>query len=245
MYHACAGDPGIISFAAPAELSWPALRVLRIEGFVNLPKCHLDCPSLEVLCIRDLYTLNVPTGINACSGLSVLELVGWPTGQFILDPTLLAAIEGVRNSIEELDISRLGLTALPQWFATLPRLHRLRAADNKLSVLPSLPVSLRALDLQGNLFGEVPRSVEVLTQLTSLTLGSPLDGRRFQIRASLDPIICLLHLQQLVLVRDMPQDDYIEGYYEAGDIWDEQSLGFLGLAQHEIFRSNSSLELRF
>jgi hypothetical protein len=176
----------------------------------------------------------------------VLELVGWPTRHFVLDPTLLAAIEGVRTSIEELDISRLGLTALPQWFGSLPRLHKLRAADNKLSVLPSLPVSLRALDLQGNLFEEVPRSVEVLTRLTSLMLGSPLDRRKFQIRASLDPIICLPHLQHLVLMRDMtPDDEYIEGYSEAGDTWDAQSLGFLGLAQHEIFRSNSSLELKF
>jgi hypothetical protein len=131
-------------------------------------------------------------------------------------------------------MSGWGLDALPQWFGSLPRLHTLRAANNELSLLPSLPATLVALDLRGNHFTEVPAQLETLTHLTSLMMCSALGNpSMLQIRHGLMPLIIgLPNLQLLSFERGAPADDalHVEQEDEEHEYWSPKSLCYLGQA---------------
>ncbi|EIE22021.1 L domain-like protein [Coccomyxa subellipsoidea C-169] len=222
----------------PAQLSWPALRELRIKDFEMLEATDLACPSLEKLCLNGFMCLALPTGLAASPRLSVLDLSG-PTDTIIPKADLLAILEGVQASLEDLTIQGWELEALPAWFPMLPRLHTLCIADSQLSVVPNLPASLRSLDLQGNALTEVPAALEAMTQLTYLALGSRAGERTFQISRSLDGLINLPNLEVLSLAPELEQP------LGKREIWTPQSLQYLGLAQHKLFNSGSKLQLNF
>ena len=81
--------------------------------------------------------------------------------------------------------------------------------------------------------------LESLTQLTYLALPSKPASASFQIRRSLDALISMSQLQKLTLVHDSSASRPVH------TIWDAKSLYYLGLAQHEIASSKSSLVLKF
>ncbi|BDA42032.1 hypothetical protein COCOBI_02-8330 [Coccomyxa sp. Obi] len=234
--------PSVIHF--PQELSLSALKVLRLERLLYMPRCHLDCPSLEALHLRELDFLRMPTGLGSCSRLTTLDVAAAMNPAHVSeDAGLLAAIESVQGTLEFLDISGWasypGLNEVVDSISRLPRLHALVAQRNGLTAVPALPASLMSLDLRANDFTEVPVQLESLTQLTSLALSSKGSLANFQIRRPLDAIISLPQLQKLTLVLD------ISVYKPAYAIWSAQSLYYLGLAQYEIARSKSSLSLKF
>ncbi len=233
----CAGD-AVGHISLPAQLSWPALRELRIEDFEMLEATDLACPSLEKLCLKGFMCLFLPTGLTASPRLSVLDLSG-PTDTVIPEADLLAILEGAQASLEDLTIQGWELEALPAWFGMLPRLHTLCIPDSKLSAVSNLPASLRSLDLQGNAFTEVPAALEAMTQLTYLALGSRAGKRTFQISRPLDGLINLPNLEVLSLAPELEQP------LGAQEIWTPQSLQNLGLAEHELLNSGSKLQLKF
>ncbi|BDA42036.1 hypothetical protein COCOBI_02-8370 [Coccomyxa sp. Obi] len=236
------GGRPVASF--PDRLSLSALKVMRLEKFSHVwDRCHLDCPSLEALHLRDIQGLIMPTGLGSCSRLTTLDVAASPLDppNMEQDASLLAAIQSVQTTVEVLDISGWGpaLDGLVELISRLPRLHTLVAQRNGLTAVPALPATLRSLDLRANDFTEVPVQLESLTQLTSLALSSKLACANFQVRRPLDALISLLQLQRLTLVLK-------PGAYKAAyKRWDAQSLYYLGLAQHEIARSRSSLLLKF
>ncbi|BDA42031.1 hypothetical protein COCOBI_02-8320 [Coccomyxa sp. Obi] len=225
-----------------SNLSLSALKLLRLENFSSVPDWHLDCPSLEALHLTNIQGLCVPTGLGSCSRLTTLDVAA------PLDPVhvdvyggLPAAIKSVQQTLEVLDISGWSpaLNGILALLSSLPRLHTLVAQRMGLAAVPALPATLKSLDLRANEFTEVPVQLESLTQLTSLALSSKESFAHFQIRRPLDRLIGLPHLRKLTLVLDS------EVHNPAYTRWGARSLYYLGLAQHEIARSRSSLLLKF
>ena len=241
-----AGNGGL-DIHLPAQLSLPSLRRLSLHEFASIAPFHVHCPALQELHYWDYMSDHLPTGLTEC-GITVLD-GGVPYGSF--GPSRedgFAIIEGLRASLEVLDISGWGLEALPQWFGSLPRLHTLRAADNKLSLLPSLPATLVALDLRGNHFTEVPAQLETFTHLTSLMMCSAHGNlSMLQIRRGLRPLIGLPNLQLLSFEPRAPDHEalYVEPDFEPYEVWSAKSLYYLGQAEHQILASNIKLELKF
>jgi Leucine-rich repeat (LRR) protein len=232
----------------PAQLSLPALRRLSLYEFANIAPFHVDCRALQELHYWDYMSDHLPTGLTECS-ITVLDIgVPYWGAQAPSRADSFATIEGLRASLEVLDISGWGLEALPQWFGSLPRLHTLRAADNKLSLLPSLPATLVALDLRGNHFTEVPMQLETFTHLTSLMMCSAYGNHSMlQIRHGLRPLIGLPNLRLLSFEPRAPDNEvlYVEDDFEAYEVWSAKSLYYLGQAEHQIIASNSKLQLKF
>ncbi|BDA42033.1 hypothetical protein COCOBI_02-8340 [Coccomyxa sp. Obi] len=224
----------------PRTLSLPAVKVLRLEKFSHIwNRCHLDCPSLEALHLRELDGLVMPTGLGSCSRLTTLDIAAARNAVPDADanPGLLAAIESVQTTLECLDISGWApaLNGVFELISRLPRLHTFVAQRNGLTAVPALPATLKSLDLRANEFTEVPVQLESLTQLTSLALSSKDSSVNFQIRRPLDAIISLPQLQKLTLVLDS------RSHRPAHTIWNARSLHYFGLAKYEIARSKSSL----
>ena len=231
----CGDEPRL---ELPPKLVLIALKelVLQSIGFGN--PCRLECPMLEQLRFRFASTSHFFTGLDACSHLSVIDVAKDPGYNRIRKAHLFASVEMVQATLEALDISGWGLESLPGWFATLRRLHTLRAADNRLKELPALPVSLKVLDLGGNSFAEVPVELESLSSLTSLTLSPKMAIRaNFQITRDLGPIIGLPDLQRLALAPC--------NVFPPSGFWNARSLSFLRLAQHEIAESGTGLKMSF
>lgn len=225
----------------PAQLSCPALRRLFLRQFTLGGPFNLDCPSLEAFSFKKVIASVLPSGLDACNRLRVLKcstLGSTDTGSMV-QAWISAAVESVHSSLEELKLSGRSRSALPQCLSRCTRLQPLRACHTKLGELPSLPLSLRVVDLRNTEFQSVPTQLEKVTGLTSLRLYSSNDivTGQFQITRDLRPIIRLPKLQLLELARD--------SNYPLYTVWTVQSLSYLGLAEHEIARSGSKLELKF
>ncbi|BDA44542.1 hypothetical protein COCOBI_06-0180 [Coccomyxa sp. Obi] len=235
-------DSLLPALSIPEQLSLPALKLLRLEKLVRMTDCHLDCPSLEALHIREVEDFTMPTGLGSCSRLTTLDVAAPrdTVHDAYESAGLLPAIESVQSTLEVLDISGWGFASnvLLELISRLPRLHTLVAQRSGLKVVPPLPATLKSLDLRANGFTEVPVQLESLTQLTSLALSSEESSVNFQIRRPLDAIISLPHLRELTLALDT------SAYGPGFTVWGPQSLYYLGLAQHEIDRTNSTLLLK-
>ena len=225
----------------PAQLSCPALRRLILRQFTLGGPFNLDCPSLEAFSFKEVIASVLPSGLDACNCLRVLKcstLGSTDTGSMV-QAWISSAVESVHSSLEELKLSGRSLSALPQCLSRCARFQSLRACHTKLGELPSLPLSLRVVDLRNNQFQGVPTLLEKLTGLPSLRLYSSNDivTGQFQITCDLRPIIRLPKLQLLELARDSGHPLYT--------VWTVQSLSYLGLAEHEIASSGRRLELKF
>ena len=232
-----------ISVFFPERFSLPALRLLSLERIICLREWHLNCPSLETLRIRDVMNMDLPTSLGSCKGLTTLEVVASEEfAGLVPDAGLPVAIKSVQATLEVLNISGWGAPALDgvsQLISRLSRLHTLVAQDEGWADVPALPASLRSLDLRANEFTEIPEQLESLTQLTRLALSSWEYSSNFQIKRPLDPLINMPHLQELTLVLDSDADT------PKFNRWGARSLYYLGLAQHEIARSELNLVLKF
>ena len=245
-HHAFLHDVGVdgkdVSLVDFDHLRLPALKFLRLEELFVSPTLHLDCPSLETLRLRDLAGPTMPTGLGTSRCLTTLD-IATPMGlvHLVIDPGLLMAIEAVQATLEFLDISGWApsLNGVFELISRLPRLHTLVAQCDGLIAVPALPAILKSLDLRANEFTEVPEQLESLTQLTCLAISSKKSSTDFQIKRPLGPLISMPQLQELTLVLDC------EAKYPKHTKWTARSLGYLGLAQHEIARSKRTLLLKF
>ena len=225
------------------HLSLPALKLLRLENVYVAHELHLDCPSLETLRFRDIAGVTVPTGLGSCRHLTTLKVAA-PMGLTDLSTDaaiLFVAIESAQAILEVLDISGWtpGMDRVFGLISRLPRLHTLVAQNNGLTAVPTLPANLKSLDLRANEFTEVPEQLESLTQLTRLALSSKKSEANFQIKRSLGPLISMPQLRELTLVLDceVNNPEYTR--------WGARSLYYLGLAQHEIARSELRVVLKY
>ncbi len=193
-----------------ASQDWTASGELSLDGLglhelPRLPRAVARLRTLDlsanrltelpeqVLAMRDLQTLGLagnrlatlPRGIGALQQLVSLDvsenrLSGLPAA--LADCARLAYVDVYRNQLH--DLAPLG---------GLPVLTRLDAADNHLSAVGKLPVSLEELDLSDNRLAELPWQISELRDLRSLDLS----GNRLT-SATID-VLARLHLEELYL----------------------------------------------
>ncbi|KAK9906577.1 hypothetical protein WJX75_004468 [Coccomyxa subellipsoidea] len=125
------GGTGGMYIHLPAQLSLPALRRLSLYEFANIAPFHVDCRALQELHYWDYMSDHLPTGLTECS-ITVLDIgVPYWGAQAPSRADSFATIEGLRASLEVLDISGHGLRPL----IGLPNLRLLsfepRAPDNE------------------------------------------------------------------------------------------------------------------
>lgn len=176
--------------------SLTGLAHLKSLSVLNLSKNSLpdighifNLPRLAVLNISHNALTILPTGIESLLNLKALVATGNQIKSIsnIKLPSSINSLILSHNQIESVDTSdfrhlkllkKLSLShnrihALP---LSLPEgLKELRANDNKLSVIPTLPVSLEIVDLGNNLLSD-PSSLSTLRLLKNVNLsGNPSD----------------------------------------------------------------------
>lgn len=222
----------------PPVLSLPNLKKCDLRFFHSIGQLHADCPFLADLVLEDICVLQLPTGLKTCKNLLSLHLSPSGSQSNPAIETLATLIAGLPISIQELELTGWGLTALPKAITALQSLQILTLRRNKLTALPQLPASLEVLDLQANAFTDIPVSLASMTRLRTLMITSLYKRPTLQIRTPLDPYLGLPKLEQLTLCsqhsKKMP--------YE---VWTAQSLQHLALAECAIYRSGSKLELKY
>ncbi len=153
----------------PTLPDWlPDLHRLRILDLADtaipaVPDGLRSLPSLQVLSLSGLPLTALPPWLDACA-LRMLILHGLP----LCDLTSLRTC----TTLEHLDLSAMGLTHVPDWIRTLPRLQYLNLSGNPITDLPAWlgELPLTTLDLDGTQLQHCP-DWEAWTTLRHLNLG--------------------------------------------------------------------------